>query len=225
MRSRFPSTLLIVLLVVTSATAADYRVEVLNEAPPADELSAKIVSQLNSTGIKVIRDTSRTVCEIWPCQQWPVKGDFQASRQVLYPFQPGQLIGVLRFPRRGSDLRDQPISRGVYTLRYDQQPVDGNHQGTFPTRDFLLLVHAEADVSADPMDPEKLSELSAEAAESTHPATLALEKVQGEGADIPSIRHDEGRDFWIVRFAGKVKSGDQVKPIAVELVVAGVAEE
>jgi hypothetical protein len=208
----------------SNVDAADYEVQVLEEAAPADELSDEVAAQLTSTGLRVLRGSTRTVCEIWPCSEWSVKADFEPSSELLYPFQPGQLIGVLRFTRRGSDFRDQTISRGVYTLRYGLQPVDGNHEGTSPTRDFLLLVHAENDTAVEPKDWEALMESSAEAAGSSHPAMLCLQAATSD-ADAPTMRHDEDRDWWILKFASMANSAKDSKVLPVELVVVGHADE
>ena len=207
--------------------AVEYRVEVLNEPPPADALSAEVVEKIATTGFKVIRGSNRTVCEIWPCQQWTVKPNFKPSVALLYPFEPGQLIGILRFPRRGSDFRDQTISQGAYTLRYALQPIDGNHEGTSPTRDFLLLVRAEDDTSAEPMDVEELSEQSAAAAESTHPAMLCLQRAQAQDATNNglSIRHDAANDWWLVHFFGKASANGKQLDVPVDLIVVGHAHE
>lgn len=205
-----------------SAAGADHKVEALAKAAP-EGFSAAIASQLSDSGVKVIRGTSRTVCEIWLCKQWPLKS-LKASGDVDYPFTPGQLVGVVNYPKRGSDFRDQDIDAGLYTLRYAQQPVDGAHVGTSPTRDFLLLVKAEADKSADVLDYKTLSEASIEAAQTAHPALLSLRKAAGEGK-APSIRHDEEKDWWIVRLHGKGKAGDDAAALPLDLLVVGIAEE
>ena len=204
--------------------AVEHKIETLDEAAPADVLAEDVRSLLNSTGYRVVRGGSRTICEIWLCKEWRVNAGFEPTSEVLYPFEPGQLIGVLRFRRRDSDFRDQTISRGVYTLRYGQQPVDGNHEGTSPTRDFLLLVNAETDQTPDPMATEMLLEASAEAAGSSHPAMLCLQQQKGSGAEA-NIRHDENRDWWIARLTGKAAAGDARMDLALELVVAGHADE
>ena len=103
---------------------ADYRVEKLAEAAPTDDLSDELAATLADEGFRVVRGSNRTVCEIWPCKEWMVKPGFKPTSELLYPFKPGQLLGVLRFKRRGSDFREQQISRGVYTLRFGMQPVD-----------------------------------------------------------------------------------------------------
>ena len=213
------------MFVSTTAVAADYRVEALSEPAPSDQLSEEIASQLALTGLRVIRGTSRTVCEIWLCKEWLVEAEFEAARGVNYPFKVGQLIGVARYARKGADFRDQDIGKGVYTMRYAKQPVDGDHEGTSPTRDFLLLVQADKDRSVAPIEEKALHKQSAEAADSTHPALISMQKIRGDASASPSMRHNEKRDWWILQFAGKVKVGDQTEPLPIELVVVGSAEE
>ncbi len=208
-------------LTLTTASGDDYSVEVIEEAVDADEVSAEITKQLAEKGIRVKRGSSRTVCEIWPCKEWDVAPGFSATDERLYPFSPGQLIGVLHFSRRGSDFRDQTISSGWYTLRFGLQPVDGNHEGTSPTRDFLLLVAAEQDEFPENWEEvDTLNEASAEAAGSSHPAMICLQRPR-DGAEL-SIHHDEGHDWWILQMVGRgKKAGD----VPVDLVVVGHASE
>lgn len=207
------------------ARAAEHRIEVTEGTAPTDVLSEKISAQLSETGVKVLRGSRRTVCEIWLCKQWAIPADFESSSEVSYPFRPGQLLGVLRFLRKGSDFRDQDIPRGTYTLRYGQQPVDGNHEGTSSTRDFLLLVKAEDDMSAEPMDVEQLISASALAAESNHPAMMWLPKPAGKAPAEPSLRHQADEDWWILQLSGAVRVGDETQNLPINLVVVGYAPE
>ena len=200
--------------------AADHRVEPLKEAAPKAELSESIATQLAPTGLRVIRGSTRSVCDIWLCKEWAVKAPAKGD-DIIYPFTPGQLIGVVRYARKGSDFRDQDISKGIYTLRYAQQPVNGDHVGTSPTRDFLLLVKASVDKSVAKIDYKKLTEASSEAVESTHPGLLSLQRLKG---DAP-IRNDEQHDWWIVRLKGKVKMGDVLKDQPLDVVIVGQAAE
>ncbi len=219
MRLRFASLLL--LMLSASVNAADYRVEPLDEPAPSDEISADVAATLAPTGARVIRGTKTTFCDIWLCKQWATQEDFKPTSALLYPFTPGQLMGVVRLARRGSDYRDQDIDSGVYTLRYAQQPVDGSHVGTSLTRDFLLLLRAESDESADVLDYGKLAKQSAEAAGSSHPALLSMQRVADDAKPL-SMRHNEDHDWWIVALEGKTEGG---KALLVEFVVSGVAAE
>jgi hypothetical protein len=213
------STLLSLLLLTVSLLAADHRVEPLNDGPPADAVAAPIAALLNSSGAKVLRGESRTLCDIWLCKELSTaSGERPAS--VNYPFAPGSLIGVVKFPRKGSDFRDQDVASGVYTLRYGQQPVDGAHVGTSPTRDFVLLLPADKDTSAAPLDYANMTKLSSAAAGSNHPLLLSLQR-PGDADGKLVIRHDETNDWWILRLSGKTKAAT----VPLDLVVAGHAEK
>lgn len=211
-------------LLATPLWAADeYRAEVL-DSPAPEEVAEPIAKLLSPQGIKMVKGESRTICEVWLCKEWPVQADFEESAQILYPFTPGQLIGVLRFPRKNADFRDQPIGKGVYTLRYQLQPVDGNHVGTSPTRDFFLLVNAELDTDPAILDYKKLVAGSAAAAESSHPAMLCLQKAV-KADKLPAVRANEAHEWQILQFAAPAKVGDKVSDLPVDVVIEGIAAE
>ena len=206
------------LLAPALTQGADYRVEPLAAAPPTNSIAPSIAGLLNAEGFKVLRGQSRTVCEIWLAKQWDTaEGELPAA--VNYPLKPGSLVGVVRFPKKAGDFRDQDIAEGIYTLRYAQQPVDGAHVGTSPTRDFLLLLPADKDTNAGVLDYATMVKSSAEAAGSNHPLLLSLQKA-ADGGEALGMRHAEDLDWWIVRFTGKTKAKD----VAVELVISGHAE-
>jgi hypothetical protein len=220
----FLNALFALLFVALPLLAADHKVEKLAEPAPKEGLSPEIASLLSPTGFKVIRGESRVICEVWLCKEWPVK-DVKAAGELLYPFQPGQVMGVARYPRKASDFRDQDIPAGLYTLRYGLQPVDGAHVGTSPTRDFLLLTPADTDKSPDIIaDFKTLSKASAKTTGTSHPAILSLQRL-ADSKEPLAIRHQEEKDWWIVRFSGKTKAGDKSADQAVEVVVVGKAGE
>lgn len=208
------------------AQAAEHKIVPLDEPPPADEISAEIAGLLRPTGVRVVRGQSRTICDVWLCKEWPLASDKKPTGDVIYPFQPGQLVGVARYPKKASDFRDQDIADGVYTLRYGQQPVDGAHVGTSPTRDFLLLLKASEDKSAATLEYKPLTKTSAQAAASAHPLLLSLQRPAEPPAEkTPSIRHDESKEWWIVTLEGQVKAGSDAKAQRFDLVVVGKAAE
>jgi len=208
-------------ILTTAALGADtYRVETIDEAIPADRISTDIAERLSPQGLRIIKGTKRTVYELWFCKDWPAKPDFKPTSERLYPFQPGDLIGAVRLRRRGSDFRDQDISRGVYTLRYGLQPIDGNHEGTSPTRDFLLMVNADQDTNPAQMPIPKMLEASAEAAQSNHPAMLCLQRME-DNVQAPALRETR-QGWWVLRAIDRDKNGSAV---ALDLIVVGHAEE
>lgn len=211
------------LLTFSVARAQDYSVEVIDATPEADEVSDELAKLLSDKGIRVKRGSTSTECELWFCKQWEIDPEFKPTLQRLYPFSAGQLIGVMHFPRRGSDFRDQQISSGWYTLRFALQPVDGNHVGTSPTRDFLLMVNAEQDKPDEFWGTDELNEVSAEAAGTSHPAMLCL-RPPSEGEEL-AIRHDELSDWWTLHTVGTGAGGGQTREVPVDLVVVGHAAE
>lgn len=223
--TRLLAFLLLMVLPAISVHAQEYRVEVLDEAAEVEGLEKDVASLIANKGMRIIRGSSRTFCDIWPSKKWDVVGDFKPTPERLYPFKPGQLIGLLHFGRRGKDFRDQTISRGWYTLRYGLQPTDGNHEGTSPTRDFVLLVPVKQDKSPKPLALEKLLEASMESSGGGHPAMLCLQKPAKEAPKKPKMRHVESKDWWIIQFAGTTTVKGKAKPIPVDLVVAGHADE
>ncbi len=224
MYPRLAIALLVGSFQILSAAAADHQVDVSKEAIPA-EVSREIAAQLSPSGFKVTRGPSRTICEIWLCKEWTVSAEFKATAEVLYPFKPGQLIGVIRYPRKASDFRDQEIGAGVYTMRYAQQPVNGSHIGTSPTRDFVLLLAADADTKAANLSGEDLIAKSIDAAGTAHPAMLCLQQVEGQAADGLAIRHNEEHDWWIITVQSDAKAGDKARKLPIDLVVVGISSE
>lgn len=205
-----------------SVAAQQYSVEALSQAAPSEGVSADIAGTLSDAGMSVKRDGSRAVCEIWLCKSLVVKAGFQPSASVLYPLEAGQLIGLMRFPRKAEDFRGQEIPRGVYTVRYAWQPEDGNHVGTSDTRDFLLLSPVVDDQQLAAPDPKTLLERSASVAGSTHPAMLCLLK-PAESGELPSLVHDDARGLWSLRCATST-AGDSAAPLVLQIVVVGKAE-
>ena len=216
--SMLASLLLFGLFLVRPSYAVDYRLEPLDEAPPA-EVSADVAGALAPTGVRVVRGESTKFCDVWLTKAWQVPADFKATNEVLYPFQPGQLVGVVRYYRSATDFREQKIRSGLYLLRYGQQPVDGAHVGTSPTRDFLLVVKATAEDKVEPLDMKTLNRASSEATESLHPGILSMQRRHAEA--YPSLRHNEDHDWWVVGLTGTGNG----KPLPTEFVIVGISQE
>lgn len=207
------------LLVPTLASGQEYALVPLKEAAP-DDIAAELKSKLAEEGFKVLAG-KRTLVEIWPAKELALKPDFKASDTVFSPVQPGALVGALRFGRKGVDFRGQDIAGGTYTLRYAYQPVDGNHVGTFATRDFLVMVPAADDQTPEVIADEKqLNSASAKAAESSHPAIMPLVK-PGAGA-APELVHHEELEWWTLRFEGQAAGG---RKVPLEVIVVGKSAE
>lgn len=207
----------LVCLSVPAARGADYTLET-SDAPP-QEVPEAIARQLQTEGVRVV-GPRRALCEIWLLKDLAITPGFSPSLAVKYPLTPGQLVGAMRVPRRSGlkDFRGQEIDAGVYTLRYGQQPMDGNHIGTSDTADFLLAVPVSADADPAPIaDVKELFSKSAAAAGTTHPAIFSLLPAEAAEGAAPGLVHDAEREFWIVELIAQ--GGDQKLPL--RLVVVG----
>jgi hypothetical protein len=72
----------VLILAQTAAAADDFKVEKLEDGPPADVLSAEVVAGLASTGHKVVDADGKTVCEIWLAKQLEVKPNFEPTLTI-----------------------------------------------------------------------------------------------------------------------------------------------
>ncbi len=206
-------------LLATQAPADEYHLGAAGPVPQA--LAADVQALLAEDGYRVTGEDG-TRCEFWLVKSPAQKTGFKPGLRVKYPFEPGVLVGVLRVGEPGefADFRDQVILPGLYTLRYGQQPQDGNHVGTSQQADFLLALPAQEDKSTDKLtDTDELNAISADAAGSSHPAIFSLLPPEAEKPDQPKLTHDPDHDFWILQ-----TTADDKRP-ALRLVVAGIGEE
>lgn len=202
-----------------AARAQDYKVEQA-AAPAPQELSAAIRAELGDQELRV-SGPGGVVCEIWLRKSVPTKTPGQ-DLGVAYPqLDEGTLVGAVRFPATLKDYRKQQIQAGVYTLRYALTPVNGNHQGVAPQRDFLLAIPAVVDQAPATVSETQTIEMSRKSTSTNHPSVWCLMPGDGDASAAPAISHDTSDEFWIVNFTAPFGS----TPTRVGLVVNGTAPE
>ncbi len=194
-------------LCLTSVCAfAQYKLE--SAGAPPSEVSPAIRDALQKDGAK-ITGPNGTVCEVWFRTQVPSAQNSEQNVSFTDVVQ-GTLLGVVRFPVKGTDRRGQAIQPGVYTMRLSFYPADGAHQGVAQTRDFVLLSQAasDTDLGATPSF-DQLVATSKKASGTPHPAVLNCWKADAPG---PKALKQEGPDWVLYDSIGD-------KPIA--LIVVG----
>jgi hypothetical protein len=229
MRSRASGICLLFLAVLgqeNALPAADQKVEPFKEAPSG--LSAEVAAAINSAGYR-ITGKDGVVCDVWLAKEIPLKPRFKSTLQIKYPFQTGQLMGVIRFPEgsRPTDFRGQALKSGTYTLRYGLQPNDGNHLGTteFGTRDFLVGCPPQTDVDPGRVEDIKdLFKLSAQVAGSTHPAIFLLIPPPDKAYDAAGVKSDDEKHLVILQVNANGKDGDKAVAIPMTVVTVGKTE-
>lgn len=211
------------LLAAVMVLADDGKLTVVEKAPAG--VAEKVAGALNSKG-QQIEAGGAVVGSVWLVKQLDVKADFKPSLAVKYPLTPGQLVGAIEIVKKSefTDFRGQDVAAGVYTLRYGQQPVDGNHVGTSDLADFLLAIPAKLDTDPALLKmSEAMHKLSAKTSGSNHPAIFSLLPPKAD-EKTPSLTHDTGKHFWILSLTADGKAGDAAIKIPLRVVIVGVSE-
>lgn len=222
--SRLAVWLWCTLLLATVAAAADRKVEELKEAP--EGLSPEVAAVIQPTGYRISGDAG-VICDVWLAKEVGLKPKFKPNLRVKYPFQAGQLVGVIRYPdaSKPNDFRGQELKPGTYTLRYGLQPDDGNHLGTSDIRDFLVGCPPKDDVNPKRVeDIKKLFKLSGGASGTTHPAIFLLLPPAEKPFEAPGLRHDDAKDLLILDVNVTGKEGDKATPVPLSVVTVGKTE-
>ncbi|HEY7544886.1 MAG TPA: hypothetical protein VID27_08390, partial [Blastocatellia bacterium] len=139
-----------VLLLITpfSVSALSAKLEPIGafaDAAASDSLKGAIEEK----GYRVLMDDGSVVCELWLRKTLPASAKRDVSGAIYTEIPDSALIGVISFPKGGGDFRGQGIKAGAYTLRYALHPIDGNHLGISPVRDFLVMIPVAEDKDVD----------------------------------------------------------------------------
>jgi hypothetical protein len=207
------------------ATDADpgYKAEAEN-IPVPQELAAAIRQEINPEAIRVTGPDG-AFCEIWLRSNIPPAATMNRDIGVIFgQLTEGTLIGAIRFEGNASDFHNQSIRPGIYTLRYQVQPVDAGHTGVSPFRDFLLLVPAGVDLTPAPLTGNDLLDASKKASSTQHPSVWSLLPDNATPVTLPAMRHGDPGDFWTVYFRVSVPAAaGNPAPAVMGLILVGHA--
>lgn len=178
-----------VLATIGPASAAEPEFTAKSEALAApSELADAVRETLGKRAYTVAGKSGDARLTLWLRANIPAKANAEQIKNGLsYREIPeGTLIGVAKFPAAFIDFRKQEIPAGVYTLRLAVQPETGDHMGTAPHADFVLLTQAENDTNADIVEPKALYKASAKITGGDHPAVMVLfpSKAKADGASV-----------------------------------------
>jgi hypothetical protein len=184
-RKTFLTALLTIVLSCASFAASEKveRIGPLTNTEVADALKQAVEEK----GYRVTLDDG-WMAELWVAK--PLKTVKQDVPGALYPeLTNGEFVGVVRFRQGMSDFRGQSLPPGIYTLRYQLLPQDGNHMGVAPNPDFLLASPVASDSRPEQTYVyKKLVALSAKSTGTNHPAVIALESA-GDAATVVKTDH------------------------------------
>lgn len=181
----------------TAVSAQTYKVEEIEAAPPS-EIAPEIAETLDAKAYRISEEGGGPLAEIWLRKAVPASEKPAAAKgAILFPFlAEGELLGAVRLLDEAGDYRDQAIDEGVYTIRYGLLPVNGDHLGVSPFRDYALLLPAKTDKGAAKLSKKKLEDESMEAAGTSHPAIFSMLAAPVDAK--VSMSHDEEKDAWSV---------------------------
>jgi hypothetical protein len=210
-----------VFLAVGEARADDFAVEALKDPAPAD-LSEPVRKELAGEGIRILRG-GKPYFDLWLRTAAPAS-EAKAPLGVRFPeLRPGCLFGAVRVHGGASDFKNQKYPAGVFTLRYQIQPEDGDHQGTAESRDFLLLGPAAADGTAGDLSYTDSVRLSAKVNGKKHPIVLWLVPPAEEGKG-PRVVRDDQKELALLELSIPLGKKDG-KRLSLALVIVGKAAD
>jgi hypothetical protein len=162
---------------VAIATAADpprLTLEMKQANPPA-ELAEGVRAVLGDDALAVA-DGGEALATFWLRKELPAEATAdQIKNGLTWEEVPsGTLVGAVRFAKAWTDYRKQKVAAGVYTLRFASQPPLGDHAGTTPHPEFLLISPAAEDTKSDAIELKNLIGLSARTVGGSHPSVLLL---------------------------------------------------
>jgi hypothetical protein len=199
---------------------ASYTIQEATAEPPK-ELTDAIHKLLKNQSVQLLDGTGSPVAELWFRKELPSKATPEQVKNGLtyQELEETTLIGAARFTRPWSDYRKQKIAAGVYTLRLGFQPMDGDHMGTAPHNEFLLLIPANLDPKPDRMETKELRELSTKASKTSHPAVLLLFP-NAKPEDKPRLV-DKGTGHLALAIKSDALAAGQKAPLGFALTLVG----
>jgi hypothetical protein len=201
------------------AWGAEWRVRQEDKAPPT-ALGESIRSLLDTKSVQVL-EGEKPVWEFWLAKQIPLKGRPEAAAKALDQVKSPTLLGAVLVTRDQRDYRDDELKAGLYTMRYDSIPSDGNHLGAAEYSHFALLVPAAADPKPDAIGtPKALFKASSKETSTFHAVLLSL-RPSSEGGGEPPKMLAPIPDHRSVRVETTGKVAEETIPLVFEIVVEG----
>lgn len=180
------------MIAAAGAAFGQYKTEDTGSADAA----AAFKPVLEAKGVKILDAAGKIYCEIWLRAALPPAIKSTEQNITLPEIPPGAVLGVISFPAASSDRRGQLIKPGVYTLRYGQFPITGDHQGVAPQRDFVVLsrIADDADPAAMPVF-DALMAMSRKGSGTTHALIMSIWKTDSFAPGLAK----EGEHDWVLQ--------------------------
>lgn len=195
------------------------------EQEPPKELKDPVRALLGNDAVQVADGKGGVLATFWFRKEIPAQATpDQVKNGLTYrEIAPTTVVAAVQFPQTWSDFRKQEIPAGVYTLRMAIQPQDGDHMGTAPYNEFVLLSQADMDVKADTMEVKALHKLSGNSTGGTHPAVLLLFP-NPKPDDAPKVT-SKTNGIWVLTVKRPIVAGTEKTTLGFGLTVVGHTTE
>ena len=214
--------LALLLFTFTSAALAkstnEFKLEPIG-ALTETKVAEAVRATLNDKGWRIIGKDGKVVCELWFRKEIP-SHDGSVDGANFGKINEGAFVGVINFPNKTHDFRDQGVKAGWYTLRYGVSMQDGAHLGVSPSRDFFLLCPPDTDKDPKDLPLAEVIKLSRVATGTGHPGPLALNFPTSNEKDLPKVVTNESEHI-ILEIKLKLKTGE----LAIGFIVVGKTSE
>jgi hypothetical protein len=203
-----------------AAAPASYTLE-KSSGPAPSELPAALRDAVSADGLEV-KGAGGVLCDIWLRKEVPVAATPSQELGVTFgQITEGTFLGVMRIATDTTDYRNQKVKAGLYTLRYALHPVDGNHTGIAPQRDFALLAPVTEDPDPATISRDEAIKRSTKTTGTKHPSVWSIWPGDDSAAG-PALRYQDDSQSWLLTFRLTLAGGAKV---SMGMVVVGHAPE
>lgn len=188
---------------------------------PPKQLAEPVRALLSNKTVQLF-EGDKSVCEIWFRKELAVKATPEEIQKGLNyrKLEESTIFGAIRLDQPWNSFRKQNLKPGVYTLRLGFQPMDGDHQGTAPFNEFLLLCPAADDKKAETMAHKDLAELSGKSIPGgSHPAVLLLYP-NPKPEEAPKLVN-KGSGIFVLNWKEDVNAGSQKAVLGMGMTMYG----
>lgn len=211
------------LLCAVPTFGADYAIKVEKTAAPKD--LAEATRDLLQEECIQFTDGGKLMSEIWFRKDVPVKATEAQIKNGLTYQEAAQttLLGVVKVHEATTDYKKHAIKPGLYTMRLAYQLMDGDHMGTAPYSEFVILVPVSFDKGEPTLKPEDLHKLGNRASGTGHPAVWLLFPVAGKDLNKPPMLAKKENNHWVLFVTVPASSDGKKAVLGIGLTLIGVS--